>query len=106
MQDPFAHIAEIELIDENGNAIDKSKWSVVYADNQTDKGKAEYIYDNDLTTSWQADPGKKQVPLHIIIDTHEINKAKSIRIKTDEGKEGNGIKDFRIYGRPQFFLFE
>ncbi|MCP9612830.1 beta-galactosidase [Coprobacter tertius] len=105
-EDPFAHIAEIELIDENGNAIDKSKWSVVYADNQTDKGKAEYIYDNDLTTSWQADPGKKQVPLHIIIDTHEINKAKSIRIKTDEGKEGNGIKDFRIYGRPQFFLFE
>ena len=92
------------------------RWSlyycrIVYADNeQTDKniGIAENLIDSDISSFWHTSPNKPGHHPHcIIIDMNEIYKVKSIRLPSREGAFLTGIvRDFRIYARPQFFLFK
>lgn len=108
--DNQACISEVELLDDKGQAIDKTKWEVVYVSSElSDKnlGVGENLYDGDVSSFWHTDPTVRSThPHQIIIDMKEIYKVSALRVKVREGSFLSGkVKDIRVYARPQFFLF-
>ena len=108
--DNQACISEVELLDDKGQAIDKTKWEVVYVSSElSDKnlGVGENLYDGDVSSFWHTDPTVgSDHPYQIIIDMKEIYKVSALRVKVREGSFLSGkVKDIQLYTRPQFFLF-
>lgn len=108
--DGKACILEVDLMDSDGQVIDKSNWRIVYVNSeQVDKniGVAENIIDGDISSFWHSNLDENSKSHSIIIDMNEIYKVKSIRIRSREGAFLTGqVEDFRVYTRPQFFLFK
>ena len=102
-------ICEVELLDENGNAIDKNKWEIVHVNTEAlGEGLAEDIIDGDEATYWHSAWKRdvKALPHQVIIDLGNIRTVKGFRICMRDVNKPGCIKDFRLYGRPQFFLYE
>lgn len=102
-------ICEIELLDENGNAINKKKWNIVHTNTEAiGEGFAEDMIDGNEATYWHSAWKKdvKQLPHQIIVDLGNIRTVKGFRICMRNVNLPGCIKDFRLYGRPQFFLYE
>jgi beta-galactosidase len=102
-------ISEIELIDANGNVINKKKWNVVFTNTEAlGEGAADDMIDGDEKTYWHSAWRKdvKPLPHQVIIDLGNIRTVKGFRILTRDVNLPGCIKDFRLYGRPQFFLYE
>ena len=107
--DKHSCICEIELIDESGNIINKDKWDVVFTNTEElSEGVAECLIDGDEKTYWHSAWRKdvKPLPHQVIIDLGNIRTVKGFRILTRNVNLPGCIKDFRLYGRPQFFLYE
>ena len=108
--DNQACISEVELLDDKGQVIDKTKWKVVYVDSELadqNLGVGENLYDGDVSSFWHTAPtAKASHPHQIIIDMQEIYKVTAFRVKVREGSFLSGkVKEFQLYTRPQFFLF-
>ncbi len=102
-------ISEIELLDENGNVIGKDKWDVVFVNTEAlGEGVAECLIDGDEKTYWHSAWRKdvKPLPHQVIIDLGNIRTVKGFRLLPRNVDLPGCIKDFRLYGRPQFFLYE
>ena len=102
-------ISEIELLDENGNVIGKDKWDVVFVNTEAlGEGVAECLIDGDEKTYWHSAWRKdvKPLPHRVIIDLGNIRTVKGFRLLPRNVDLPGCIKDFRLYGRPQFFLYE
>ena len=102
-------ICEVELLDENGNPIDKKKWEIVHTNTEAlGEGVAEDVIDGDESTYWHSAWKKdvKALPHQLIIDLGNIRTVKGFRICMRDVNLPGCIKDFRLYGRPQFFLYE
>jgi beta-galactosidase len=102
-------VCEIELLDENGNAIDKKKWNIVHTNTEeVSEGVAEDMIDGDESTYWHSAWRKdvKPMPHQIIVDLGNIRTVKGFRVCMRDVSLPGCIKDFRLYGRPQFFLYE
>ena len=102
-------IAEIELLDENGNPINKGKWEIVHTNTEAlGEGVAEDMIDGKEGTYWHSAWKKdvKALPHQVIIDLGNIRTVKGFRILMRDVKLPGCIKEFRLYGRPQFFLYE
>ncbi len=102
-------ISEIELLDENGNAIGKEKWNVVFVNTEAlGEGVAECLIDGDAASYWHSAWRKdvKPLPHQIIIDLGNIRTVKGFRLLPRDVNMPGCIKDFHLYGRPQFFLYE
>lgn len=100
---------EIELIGSDGKALSKDKWQVIYANTEQMKdGYAESLIDDDIRSSWHSKWREEKTPFphRVIVDLGEIMTVKGIRIYSRNPKNTGAVKDFRLYGRPQFFLFE
>ena len=103
-------LAEINLIGEDGKPLPKDAWSVVYVSTeQADEGPAEYLFDENKRQYWHSkwkgvDPD--EFPHRVIIDLGEIQTVKGIELQQRNPNMPGCVKDFRIYGRPQFFLFK
>ena len=107
--DKHSCICEIELIDESGNIINKDKWNVVFTNTEElSEGVAECLIDGDEKTYWHSAWRKdvKALPHQVIIDLGNIRTVKGFRILTRDVNLPGCIKDFKLYGRPQFFLYE
>ena len=107
--DKHSCICEIELIDESGNIINKDKWNVVFTNTEAlGEGVADDMIDGDEKTYWHSAWRKdvKPLPHQVIIDLGNIRTVKGFRILTRDVNLPGCIKDFRLYGRPQFFLYE
>lgn len=103
-EEPF--INEIDVIGADGKSLSKDTWQIVYADTDgktDDKFRADNIIDGNYATVWSA-PLKGGHPCRVIIDLGEIYTVKEVRIRQGDINKG-GAMDFRLYGRPQFFLF-
>ena len=101
-------ICEIELLDEGGNPIGKRKWNIVHTNTETTgEGVAEMMIDGKEDTVWRSAAGEnaKEMPHQLIVDLGNIRTVKGFRIFVGDASKGC-IKDFRLYGRPQFFLYE
>ena len=109
-EDNQACISEVDLLDDKGQPIDKTKWEVVYiSSEQADKnlGVAENLFDGDISSFWHTDPATEPgQPHRIIVDIKEIYKISALRFKVRKGAFLSGkVKEINVYGRPQFFLF-
>lgn len=109
--DKNVSLPEIEVIDASGKQVSKNRWSVVYVSSekaQNNQGVAEKLFDEDIASHWRSNSQSETPQTHtIIVDMGEIINVKQIRIKTIDGAfVREKIKDFKIYGRPQFFLFK
>jgi hypothetical protein len=64
------------------------------------------MIDGDEATAWHsASENTKSMPHQLIVDLGNIRTVKGFRIFVADKNDGC-IKDFRLYGRPQFFLYE
>ena len=109
-EDNQACISEVDLLDDKGQPIDKTKWEVVYVSSeQADKnlGVAENLFDGDISSFWHTDPATEPgQPHRIIVDIKVIYKISALRFKVRKGAFLSGkVKEINVYGRPQFFLF-
>ena len=107
----YSCLTEIELIGADGKPLKKDAWKVIYVDTEEtvgNEGIAEYLFDGDLKTYWHSQwQGKaKPFPHHVIIDLGEISTVKAVRLRQRDPKMAGNVKDFVLYGRPQFFLFK
>lgn len=108
--DNQACISEIELIDDKGKMIDKTKWEIIYVSSELTEqnlGIGENIFDGDVSSFWHTNGSSDSSnPHQIIIDTKEIFKISALRIKVRSGSFLSGqVKKIQVYTRPQFFLF-
>lgn len=102
-------ICEIELIDDKGNVIPKENWSIVHTNTEAlGEGFAKYLIDGDTKTYWHSAWKKdvKPVPHQVIVDLGTIHTVKGFRLNVRDVSLPGCIKDFKLYGRPQFFLYE
>lgn len=107
--DRFSCISEIDLLGEDGQPVNKDDWKVVYVSTEEEgEGYAEQMIDDEVNTYWHSQWQGAQ-PLHphrVIIDLGEIRTVKGFRIRQRNPESAGCVKDFRLYGRPQFFLFK
>ena len=84
-EDNQACISEVELIDDKGQPIDKTKWEIVYVSSeQSDKnlGVAENLFDGDISSFWHTDATMEPVhPHRVIVDMKEIYKTSGFSCK-------------------------
>lgn len=104
-----SHICEIEILDKQGNPMNKSSWKIAFTNTEdTSKGIAENIIDGDIATYWCSAYGAdtKPMPHQIIIDLGNICEVSGVRLYMPTTQADGVIKEFNLYGRPQFFLYE
>jgi beta-galactosidase len=100
--DPYATIAELYLIDENGKELPRSKWKVLYADSEEldgDDGKADNVFDLQSTSIWHTQ-WKDKSPKHphqLVIDLGESVNCSGIKYLPRQDNVNGRIKDFKIY---------
>lgn len=100
----YAAVAELELLDPDGDVMDRSGWKIAYADSEEherENSSAENAIDGDPKTFWHtqwrsAAPGH---PHHLIID---LGSSRAIGgfgylARPGSGGEGGRIKDYRVY---------
>lgn len=107
--DKFSCISEIELLDEAGKSLPKDTWQIVYANTeQAGEGYAEQMIDDDLSSYWHSQWTGNVTPFphRVIVDLGEIQAVKGIRVRQRSASMAGCVKDFCLYGRPQFFLFK
>lgn len=102
-------ISEIELLGTDGTPLSKDAWQLLYANTeQRGSGHADQLIDGEEGTSWHSQwiGAQPKFPHRVIVDLGEIQEVKGIRIRLRSARMAGCMKDFRLYGRPQFFLFE
>lgn len=102
-------LSEIELIGANDKPLAKDSWKVVYANTeQPYEGEAEQLFDDNANTYWHSMWKEKRsaYPHIVIIDLGEIQTIKAVRLAQRSSIMPGAVKNFRLYGRPQFFLFK
>lgn len=100
--DPYATIAELYLLDENGKELPRSKWKVLYADSEEldgDDGKADNVFDLQSTSIWHTQ-WKDKSPKHphqLVIDLGEAVNCSGIKYLPRQDNANGRIKDFKLY---------
>lgn len=103
-----ACIAEINLIGQNGKPLDKSNWKVISVSSEEPiEGDAEQLFDDENSTYWHSQwmALRKPFPHTVIIDLGEIQTVTAVQMRQRGATSPGTVKDFTLYGRPQFFLF-
>ena len=102
-------LSEVTLIGADGKPLPKDSWTIVYANSEEPvEGDAELICDGDSRTYWHSKWRDNPTPFphRVIIDLGEIQTVKGIELRQRGATQPACVKDFNIYGRPQFFLYK
>lgn len=96
----YCCIAEIYLLNENGERLSREPWSIAYADDedvQSGNKNGDKIFDLQESTYWSTNKGVK-FPHSIIIDMNQDQTITGFQIlpRMEEGAP-ESIKDYRIY---------
>ena len=103
---PFAAIAELDLLDEAGRSLSREDWIIVQADSEErahEDGSASNAIDGQTASYWHtvrtgAQPGH---PHRLAIDLGRDIVAGGFRYTPRQGQDVTGrIRDFRIYMAP------
>jgi beta-galactosidase len=100
---PFAAIAELSLLGENGESIPHTDWTIAYADSEeqlAEDGAASNAIDGQAAsfwhTAWSAE--KPAYPHFIVIDLGKPQPIAGIRCTPRAGSNLTGrVKDFKVY---------
>lgn len=100
---PFAAVAELDLLDEEGRPISHGSWSVAYADSEersSEDGSASNAIDGQAANFWHtawsgAQPG---YPHCLILDLGETTRVGGFRYVPRAGNDAPGrIKRYRVF---------
>ncbi|MDD5140833.1 MAG: beta-galactosidase [Verrucomicrobiales bacterium] len=99
---PFAAVAELDLLDTNGNAISHEGWTIAFVDSEernSEDGSAENAIDGQTANFWHtqwsdASPGH---PHRLILDLGKSQVISGFRYVPRQGEGGGRIKDYRVY---------
>jgi len=100
----YASVAEIDLLDDAGRPLDRTGWTVAYADSEErdgENGKAENAIDGEAETFWHTQ-WQKAAPTHphyLVLDLGRSRAFAGFRYLPRPGdKDANGrIEEYRIY---------
>ncbi len=98
---PFAAIAELDLLDANGNAISHNGWTVAYVDSEEragEDGSAENAIDGQTANFWHTE-WKANSPAHphrLILNLGKAQTISGFRYVPRQGEGGGRIKDYRV----------
>jgi len=101
----YAAAAEIQLLDEAGNILNQSKWTIAYADSEEDKtlsGSAVNAINGQAADAWHTEIKEQDSPAHphrLIIDLGATVRLSGFRYTPRQGPENvtGRIKTYRIY---------
>lgn len=102
---PFAAMAELDVLDPNGNAIPHVGWRIAYADSEElsgEDGSASNAIDGQTAnfwhTQWSGGPKKPGYPHYLVIDLGREARVGGIRYtpRAADDKPGR-VKDYRVY---------
>lgn len=104
----LACIAEMHVLNENGERLSREPWTVAYADSEEDahtNRSADKIFDLQESTYWSTTVGS-QYPHAIVIDLGDVHTLNGIQYLPHMGSEVlGGIKDFKVYVKTTPFKF-
>lgn len=108
-KDKFASMAELEILDENGNKLSRQHWKVVYADSEeTNKANniASNVFDLQESTFWHTDYSSDSPnhPHQIVIDLGEDKTVSGFSyLPRAEANYPGMIKDYKVYVKSSPF---
>jgi len=99
---PYAAVAELDLLDAQGNPISHDGWTVAYVDSEernAEDGAAENAIDGQTANYWHtqwsgASPG---YPHRLILNLGQTQTISGFRYVPRQGEGAGRIKDYRIY---------
>jgi beta-galactosidase len=109
MNDQYATIAEIHILDADGNKLDRNGWKVIYADSEElvgESGGADNIIDDQPVTFWHTQWEGGSTPPHphqVVIDLGKEQEISAILYLPRADSKNGRIKDYRIYGSKTLF---
>ena len=109
--DFLSAIAELELMDEKGNAISTLNWKIIYADSEEITAAnyaADKIFDQQESTIWQTQMvgAKPKYPHQIVLDLGLEVHLSGFRYLPRSDKNTKGmIKDYQIFFKSDPFKF-
>jgi beta-galactosidase len=100
---PFAAIAELDLLDPNGNSISHQDWTIAFVDSEEtagEDGSASNAIDGQSANFWHT-AWKNEQPKHphqLVIDLGPETRVGGFRYTPRAGADNPGrIKDYRVY---------
>lgn len=106
--DEYACIAELYILDENGERLSREPWKISFADSediQTGNRAGDKIYDLQESTFWSTLKGVK-FPHHIIIDLGKERTVTALQyLPRMESNVPGAIKNYKIYVKKGQFKF-
>ncbi len=99
---PYAAIAELDLIDANGNAISHNGWTIAYVDSEErfgEDGSAENAIDGQTANFWHTEwkNASPNYPHRLILNLGQSQTITGFRFVPRQGSTSGRIKDYRIY---------
>ncbi|HLP77520.1 MAG TPA: beta-galactosidase [Candidatus Paceibacterota bacterium] len=99
---PYAAIAELDLIDANGNAISHNGWTIAYVDSEErigEDGSAENAIDGQTANFWHTEwkNASPNYPHRLILNLGQSQTITGLRYVPRQGSTSGQIKEYRIY---------
>jgi beta-galactosidase len=99
---PYAAIAELDLLDEDGNIIPHNLWTIAYVSSEErvqEDGTAENAIDGQTSNIWHSEWGAAQpdYPHTLVIDLGESRTISGLRYVPRADRENGRIKEYRVY---------
>jgi beta-galactosidase len=99
---PYAAIAELELLDADGKPLSHEGWTIAYVDSEErakEDGTAENAIDGQTANFWHTEwsvqkPGH---PHRLILDLGQTREVGGFRYTPRQGQGGGRIKDYKVY---------
>jgi beta-galactosidase len=99
---PFAAVAELDLMDEGGKPLSHEGWTIAYVDSEErdkEDGTAENAIDGQTANYWHTEWGaaQPQHPHQLVIDLGNARTISGFRYVPRQGAGGGRIKEYRVY---------
>ncbi|MEY4386761.1 MAG: hypothetical protein RLY20_2044 [Verrucomicrobiota bacterium] len=99
---PYAAIAELELLDADGKPLSHEGWTIAYVDSEErakEDGTAENAIDGQTANFWHTEWSDKKPnhPHRLILDLGQSREVGGFRYTPRQGQGGGRIKDYKVY---------
>ncbi|HZI33719.1 MAG TPA: beta-galactosidase, partial [Candidatus Binatia bacterium] len=99
---PYAAVAEMDLLDTNGNTISHNGWTIAYVDSEertAEDGSAENAIDGQTANFWHTEwkNASPNYPHTLILNLGKEQAIGGFRYVPRQSEGAGHIKDFRIY---------
>ena len=99
---PFAAVAELDLLDQNGAPISHNGWTIAYVDSeerQGEDGTAENAIDGQTANYWHTEwkDASPDYPHRLVLNLGQSQTIAGFRYVPRQGDTTGHIKDYRIY---------